>query len=120
MNGQRGKTTFMSLVAIAVLLIGGFMAFRYIGTGLAKKQIKKEVFDMLGTTRGNDRTEEQLAAMIEEILLKKEVEVLDVAVDLEGGKGMIYYSFQYRITANYLFFKRSETVEVVSELQNYE
>jgi hypothetical protein len=120
MNGQRGRTTFMSLVAIAVLLIGGFMAFRYIGTGLAKKQIKKEVFDMLGTTRGNDRSAEQLTAMIEEILLKKEVEVLDVAVDLEGGKGMIYYSFSYRITANYLFFKRGETVEVVSEIANYE
>ena len=120
MNGQRGKTTFMSLIAMAILLIGGFMAFKYIGTNLAKKQIKKEVFDMLGTTRGNDRTEAQLVAMIEDILLKKGVEVLDVAFDLDGSKGMIYYSFSYRITANYLFFKRSETVEVVSEIQNYE
>ncbi len=54
MNGQRGKITFMNLVVFLILVLGGFMAFKYIATGIEKKQIKKEVFDSLGSMRGGE------------------------------------------------------------------
>lgn len=119
MRGQNGKMTFMSLIALAILVVGGYMAFKYIGTGIEKKQIKKEVFDTLGSTRGGDKSNAELVAMIEGILAKREVEILDVAASLDRGNSIIRYSFSYRIETNYLLFKRSEIVEIVDEISNY-
>jgi len=117
MNGQRGKATFLSLIALAILFIGGFMAFKYIGTSVEKKQIKKEVFDVLGSTRGADRNSEQLEAIIEGILKRRDVEILEIGAELE--KGVIYYYFSYRIRIDYLLFKRDEVVTVEDQIENY-
>jgi hypothetical protein len=119
MNGQRGKMTFMSLIAMAILLVGGFMAFKYIGSGLEKKQIKKEVFDTLGSTRGGDKDDAELVALIEEVLKKRQIEILDVAATLDRSNSVIRYSFSYRIEVDYLFFRRSETVEVIDQIENF-
>jgi len=118
MNGQRGKMTFMSLIAATILLLGGFMAFKYIGTSLEKKQIKKEVFDTLGTFRGSQMDRTKAMESIEEVLQKKQVEILEVYAEIDGG-GVIHYSFKYKIDTNYLIFKGSETIEVVGEIANY-
>jgi hypothetical protein len=118
MNGQRGKMTFMSLIAMVILLVGGFMAFKYIGTGLEKKQIKKEVFDMLGTFRGSQMDGAKAMESIEEVLQRKHVEILEVYAEIDKG-GVIHYSFKYKIDTNYLFFKRSEIIEVADEIANY-
>ncbi len=117
MKGQSGKMTFMSLIAIAILAIGGYMAFQYIGSNLEKKQIKKEIFDTLGSTRGGDRDDAALMAVIEEILLKHDIEILEIAARLEGG--VIRYSFSYRMVTNFLFFKRDEVIDVVDQIENY-
>jgi hypothetical protein len=109
--------TFMSLIAMTILVIGGYMAFQFIGSNLEKKQIKKEVFDTLGSTRGGDRENAALVAVIEEILLKREIEILEIAAELE--RGVIHYSFSYRMVTNYLFFKRTEVIEVVDQIENY-
>jgi hypothetical protein len=119
MNGQRGKMTFMSLIAMAILIVGGFMAFKYIGSNLEKKQIKKEVFDILGSTRGGDRDDAELVALIDEVLKKRQIEVLDVAATLDRGNSVIRYSFSYRIEIDYLFFRRSEIVEVIDQIENF-
>lgn len=118
MNGQRGKMTFLSLIAMFILVVGGYMAFKYIGSGIMKKQIKKEVFDTLGITRGGDKGNAQLVAIIEDILAKNNVEILDVAAELDS-RSVIRYSFSYRLEINYLFFKKSEIVDVVGEIENY-
>ncbi len=117
MNGQRGKATFLSMIAVVILFIGGFMAFKYIGTSVEKKQIKKEVFDMLGSTRGADRENAQLEAIIEGILQKRNVEILEIQAELE--KGVIYYSFSYKIKIDYLLFKRIEIIVVEDQIENY-
>lgn len=119
MNGQRGKMTFMSLIAMAILIVGGFMAFKYLGAGLEKKQIKKEVFDTLGSTRGGDKDDAQLVAIIEEILKKRQIEILDVAANLDRANSVIRYSFSYRKEIDYLFFRHSEIVEVSDQIENF-
>lgn len=119
MYGQRGKMTFMSLIALAVLVLGGFMAVKFIGTNLDKKQIKKDVFNAIGEVRGHDFTDAELQGIIQEILVKKGVEILELNASLDRGKAMINYSFKYRIETDYWLFKRSEIVEVLDQIENY-
>ena len=119
MNRQGGKITFMNLIIFLILVFGGFMAFKFIATGIEKKQIKIEVFDMLGSTRGGDADNSQIEATIERVLEKKKVEILEVSVEVDKSKSMIYYSFKYNIDTNYVLFKRSETIEVIDEIPNF-
>jgi len=119
MNGQRGKITFMNLIVFLILVVGGFMAFKFIATGIEKKQIKIEVFDALGIARGGDVDNSQFMAVIESILKKKKVEILEVSADVDKSKGKIYYSFKYKIDTDYVLFKRSEIVEVIDEIDSY-
>ncbi|MCU0275717.1 MAG: hypothetical protein MUF02_02485 [Acidobacteria bacterium] len=117
MNRQLGKMTLWSLIATLLLALAGFMAFKYIGSNLEKKQIKKEVYDTLGIARSGDKTNADFVAVIEEILAKKGVEILSVTADTE--RGVIRYSFSYRIETDYFLFKRSETIEVMGEIESY-
>jgi hypothetical protein len=117
MSGQRGKITIMSMIAFLILAFGAFAAFKFVGTGLEKKQIKKEVFDTLGNTRGQDRTSSDLEALITSILEKKGVEIQEVHAEME--RSVIHYSFTYKIVADYWLFKRSEIVTVVDQIENY-
>lgn len=119
MNGQRGKITFMNLIIFLILVFGGYMAFKYIASGIEKKQIKKEVFDTLGSTRGGEADEAKIIAVIESILEKNKVEILDVAAEVDRSKAMIYYNFKYKLETNYMLFKRSEIIEVIDEMPNY-
>ncbi len=117
MNGQAGKMTLMSLIAVAILAAGGFMAFKYVGSNLERKQIKKEVFDTLGIARASDRDEASLAKVIEGVLAKHQIEILDVGVEL--SQSIIRYRFSYQQEVNYLFFKRVEVIEVADEMDAY-
>gem|GEM_PF-694461 len=119
MNGQRGKITFMNLVVFLILVLGGFMAFKYIATGIEKKQIKKEVFDTLGSIRGGEMESSQIQAAIERLLEKKKIEILEVYAELDKNKGMIYFYYKYKINTNYLLFRRSEIIEVEDEMASY-
>ena len=119
MFGQRGKVTFMSLIALVVLVLGGYMAFKFIGTNLENRSIKKDVFNAIGEVRGHDFTDAELQGIIEAILVKRGVEILELSATLDKGKAMISYSFKYRIETDYWLFKRSEIVEVVDEIPNY-
>lgn len=119
MYGQSGKMTFMSLIALVILVLGGFMAFKFIGTNLEKKQIKKDVFNAIGDVRGRDFADAELQGIIEEILVKKGVEILELGASLDKGRAIIHYSFKYRIETDYLLFKHSEIVEIVDQIENY-
>ncbi|MFH2108315.1 MAG: hypothetical protein ABII93_06580 [Chrysiogenia bacterium] len=119
MNGQRGKITFMNLVVFLILVLGGFMAFKYIATGIEKKQIKKEVFDSLGGMRGGETDSAELTAVVERILEKKKIEIIEVYAELDKNKGMIYFYYKYKIDTNYLLFRNSEIIEVEDEMASY-
>lgn len=116
-RGQQGKTTFMSLIMLAVLVLVGFWAFKYLAGGWEKKQIKKEVFDTLGTIRGGMRTEAELLKAIEDVMAKKDVELLELGGEL--GPTVFRYSFTYRMVTDYLLFKKTETVRVDDQIENF-
>jgi len=119
MFGQRGKATFMSLIALVILVLGGFMAFKFIGTNLEKKQIKKDVFNAIGEVRGHDFSDGELRGIVEDILVKHGVEILELDASLEKSRAIIHYSFTYKLETDYLLFKRSEIIEVVDQIENY-
>ncbi len=98
MNGQRGKITFMNLIVFVILVFGGFMAFKYIASGIEKKQIKKEIFDTLGSTRGADPDDAKIMAVIESVLEKKEVEILEVSAERgqEQSHDLLFLQVQAR------------------------
>ncbi len=56
---------------------------------------------------------------MERVLQKKKIEILEVYVDLDKSKGMIYFSYKYKIDTNYLLFKKSEIIEVADEMASY-
>jgi hypothetical protein len=114
MNRQSGKMTFMSLIALLVLATAGYMAFKYIGSGMEKKQIKKEVFDTLGGSRGAA----DMTTAIEQVLQRKKIEVLALSSELDA-RNVFHYRFQYKLETDYLLFKKSEVVEVVDQIENY-
>jgi hypothetical protein len=109
--------TFMSLVMLAVVALGGFWAFKYIGSGWEKKQIKKQVFDTLGTIRGGMRTEAELLNAIQDVLAKKDVELLELGGELDSSS--FRYRFRYRLVTDYLLFKKSETILVDDQIENF-
>jgi hypothetical protein len=117
MRNQQGKMTLMSLIMLAVLVLGGFWSFKYLGSGWEKKQIKKEVFDTLGTIRGGMRTEAELLNAIEDVLAKKDVELLELGGEL--GSTNFRYRFRYRMVTDYLLFKKSETIQVDDQIENF-
>jgi len=119
MNSQRGKATIMSLIAFVILAFGAFAAFKFIGSGLEKKQIKKEVYDALGNTRGGDMGNAEIMGVISDILKKKQIEILEVSANVDRGRQVIHYSFQYRIITDYLLFKSSEIITVADQIENY-
>lgn len=119
MYGQRGKMTFMSLIAVVILVLGGYMAFKFIGTNLENKQIKKDVFNAIGEVRGHDFTNAELQGIIEGILQKHGVEILELSAELDKGKAVIHYSFKYKVETDYWLFKRSEIVEVIDQIENF-
>jgi len=109
----------MNLVVFAILVFCGLMAFKFIASGIEKKQIKKEVFDTIGSTRSGDTDNSQVIAIIESILEKNKVEILDVSVNVDKPKAMIYFSFKYKIDTNYVLFRHSEIIEVTDEIATY-
>jgi len=119
MYGQRGKMTIMSLIAFVILAYGAFVALKFIASSVEKKQIKKEVFDTLGSTRGGDRESADIQELIQSILEKKKVEIVEVYAEVDRNKSIIHYSFKYRIAIDYLLFKHAEIVEVTDQIENY-
>jgi predicted DNA-binding protein with PD1-like motif len=109
----------MSLIALLILVIGGFMAFKYIGTSMEKKQIKKEIFDTVGTVRGGELGNAEVAEIIENILKRSDIEILELSTDVNRSTNVIHYHLKYRIETDYLLFKKSEIVEVNEQIENY-
>ncbi len=119
MYGERGKMTILSLIALVILVLGGYMAFKFIGTNLENKQIKKDVFNAIGEVRGHDFTSAELQGIIEGVLQKHGVEILELNAELDKGKSIIHYSFKYRVETDYWLFKRSEIIEVTDQIENF-
>ena len=121
MNMQQGKITFMSLIVFCILVLGGFMAFKYIGTGIEKKQIKKEVFDTLGSIRGSDSsTTPRSGRSSIEVLEEKVVEILEVFAELgqEQGDDLLFLQIRDR-RSTICCSSAAKSSKSMDEMENY-
>ncbi len=116
MKRETGRVTVLSLLMLALLVVGGFMAFKYLSSNFSKREIKREVYDTIGTIRGGGVTVERMEGAINEVLVKRGVKPLEINVEFREGQ--IDYSFSYEITTDYLLFKKIETIEVADEMDN--
>ena len=58
-------------------------------------------------------------AAMESVLEKKKIEILEVYAELDKSKGMIYFSYKYKIDTNCILFQSSQIVEIVDEMGSY-
>lgn len=115
---KKGKITVMNMVVFCILVIAGVMAFKHVAGAVDKKQIKKEIFDEMGIFRGTALTEEKIREIVIAVLAKRSLQPIDIYADFDE-KGKISYYYKYKLTINYILFKRSEEVEVDGEMENY-
>jgi hypothetical protein len=115
---QKGKMTIMNIIVFCVLVLAAIMAFKYIASGIDKKQIKKEIFEEMGVFRGPQLTDAKIRDIVDQVLNKRSLQPLEVFIEFKSN-GKIYYFYKYEIGINYLLFKRSEIVEVEGEIENY-
>lgn len=121
---QRGKITFLSLIALLIIVYGAFAAIKLIGSSLSDKHIEKEVIEELGTARGSYFSAEMGEEIIRTILKKYQV-IFDendagaVSVSKNEKKGTIEFYYRYQVEVNLIFFKKLRTVEIRNEVAAY-
>lgn len=118
MKGTQGKITIGNLFTFLLILYGAFFAFKYFGAKLEAKAIKNEIVNFLGATRGARFDENGGINAISDILLKHKVDTIE-APFVQIDHNTIKYSVKYSIPIDYIFFKKTETVDVVGEMDNY-
>jgi hypothetical protein len=124
MNRQSGKMTFLSLIALLLIVYGGFVAIKLIGSSFSDKQIEKEIIEMLGATRGSHFTAEMGEEAIIKILKKNRV-IFDekdeeaVNVHINHKKGTIEFYYRYELEINLILFKKHRVVEVRNDVSAY-
>ncbi len=120
MKGSKGKSTIGSLLVFLMLAYGGFALFKYVYNNFEKKSIKKEIVDYLGSARGGGMTEADAEQHLRTILDSHRVTVLqEPAVEVDRERGKLRFILTYAITVNYVLFKKTETVEIDDETDNY-
>ena len=118
MNMQKGKITVLSVMFFCIMILAALMAFKYITNGVEKKQIKIEIYDAMGVSRGSQLNEARIREIVEQVLNKRSLQPLEVFSEI-SSKGRIRFSYKYKVTVNYFLFKRSEIVAVEDEMDNY-
>lgn len=115
---QKGKITIWNLAFFLILVFAAVLAVRYFGTGIEKKQIKKEIFDEMGVFRGPQLTDAKIRDIVDRVLRKRSLEPIEVNTEFKSN-GIIEFSYKYEITTDYILFKRKEIVDVVDGMENY-
>jgi hypothetical protein len=118
MNMQKGKITILNVIVFCIMVVAAIMAFKYFASGIDKKQIKKEIFDEIGTFRGTELNETKVREIIGKVLNKRSLQPLEVFSEFKSN-GKISFFYKYEISIDYLLFKSNEIVEVEGEMDNY-
>lgn len=114
----KGKITVTSVFVFCILAMGGLMAVKHFGSGIEKKQIKKEIYDEMGIYRGPQLTDAKIRAIVDQVLAKRSLQALEVFSEIKSN-GKVEYSYSYELITNYILFQRSETVTVNDSMDNY-
>jgi hypothetical protein len=84
MMDQKGKISFSTIIFILVFVYGGFVAFKFIMVRVDKAQLKTEIIDRIGSSRGADFTLEEGQKIIIQILTAHGILAPDEQVSIEG------------------------------------
>jgi len=147
MRNQKGKVNITSILIVAVLVYGAFVAFKIISSRITKSQIKNEIIEKFGYIRGTEFTPEKGEEVIREILIAhdlytedvigeeedenenedefgdKEINVeaygtrISVKIQQKGSK--IWFSVEYVDEINLLLFKTKARYKFEDEMLNY-
>lgn len=143
MRNQKGKVNISSILIVALLVYGGFVAFKIIASGVTKSQIKNEIIEKFGFERGSEFTPERGREIIRKILMEHDLYNEDVIGKEEdesesGGKQInaaaygtiieveirqrgtrIRFSVDYTDEINLVFFKMKKQYYFEHEMLNY-
>jgi hypothetical protein len=81
---QKGKMSFSTIFVILVLFYGIFVAYKFILVRLDNTQLKTQIVDRIGISRGPDFTLEGGEKIIRDILLEKQIITPDERITVEG------------------------------------
>jgi hypothetical protein len=143
MRNQKGKVNISSILITAVLVYGGFVAYKIIASGVTKSQVKNEIIEKFGFDRGTEFTPQRGREIIQEILIKHDLysegvvgeeenesessgkqinveaygTIIEVEIRQRGTR--IWYSVDYTDEINLLFFKMKKRYSFEHEMLNY-
>jgi len=118
-NRQAGKITLVNLIMSVLVCYGAFAAFKYLQAGTTKKQIGKEIYDVVGIVRGSDSTQQTAEKAILKILAKYEVDPGSESATVSVTGNQVSIEVDYALTVNYLIFKRTEQVHYSRAMDSY-
>lgn len=147
MRNQKGKVNISSILIIAILVYGAFVAFKIISSRITKSQIKNEIIEKFGFIRGTEFTPEKGEQVIREILIAHDLYTEDeigeeesedesedefgdkdinveaygtrIAVEIRQKGSKIWFSVEYVDEINLLFFKTKARYNFEDEMLNY-
>lgn len=149
MRNQKGKVNISSILIVAVLVYGAYVAFKIISSRITKSQIKNEVIDKFGYIRGTEFTPEKGEEVIREILIAHDLYTEDVigneesesegenedefgdkeinveaygtriSVEIRQKGSKIWFSVEYVDKINLLLFKTKARYKFEDEMFNY-
>lgn len=115
-----GRITFASLFMAALLLFGGFAAFKEFSAIAQENTIRKQIKDTMGMIRGRLDTVERGLDAIYSILEKNGLADSDLQeVDLTVKGNRIHYTVAFEVKIDLLFFKRIRKVHIQEDMANY-
>jgi hypothetical protein len=145
MRNQKGKVNITSVLIVAVLIYGAFVAFKIISSRFTKSQIKNEIIEKFGYIRGTDFTPEKGEEVIREILIEHDLYTEDeiaeegdenedgfgdkeinveaygtrISVEIQQKGSKIWFSVEYVDEINLLLFKTKTRYKFEDEMLNY-
>ncbi|MGE5343280.1 MAG: hypothetical protein ACM3SY_17565 [Candidatus Omnitrophota bacterium] len=146
MKRQQGKVTLTGLLLIVIIVYGAFVAIKFASVTIDSTQLKKDISDRIGLSRGPDFTLEDGQKIIREILVQKRIIAADERIAVEGeenenppggdsdapqtpprvtiavrfddNKTKIKFFVKYDEELNLILFKRKQTVTVEDQIIN--
>ncbi len=113
MRKESGGLRLSSILIVAVIIYGAFVAVKFISVSMMETQLNKEIEDSFGMHRGSDFTEEKAYEVIEDILISKDViydEDDPEAINVDISKSTIEWSYKYKVIIDCIFFKKEKEV----------
>ena len=146
---KAGKMRFSSILIVAILFYGGFVAVKIVSANIMQGQIKTNIIDRIGHLRGPDFTVEQGIKIVIDVLRENNVleaeyddtedeegeadtasytdmgsgdedeEFQRIDVKINSKENLVEFFVTYKYEINFIFFKQLKYYEVVGEVQNY-